>query len=110
MQNIVSASDSTDYLHDFFALQVFVLCNTQSSASGVVFLDDCSMCAENEKCLEKDDGTKYCKSCAQDCSNLDELLVCASNGQTYHNICEMEEAACELDRELRIEFVGTACE
>ncbi len=94
-----------------FALQVFVLCNTQSSASGVVFLDDCSMCAEDEKCLEKDDGTKYCKQCApEDCSILPTDLVCASNGQTYDNLCEMKKAACELDRVLRVEFQGTACE
>ncbi len=93
----------------FFCFQVILLCNAQSASSGVILIEDCSSCTDDEKCVKRDDETVQCISCAKNCSNVPTILVCASNGRTYNNKCEMEVAACNLDRVLRVEHEGIAC-
>ena len=88
------------------SFQVLVLCNAQSSESGRFFME-CGECPPGEICAEKEDGTKYCKKeCLQDCTGVSESYVCASNGKTYQNSCEMEKAACEENRAITVEYPG----
>lgn len=83
-----------------------MLCNAQSSESGKFFLE-CGECPPGEFCAEKEDGTKYCKKeCLQNCTDVAESNVCASNGKTYQNDCEMKKAACEENRDIIVEYSG----
>lgn len=87
-----------------------MLSNAQSSAaSGAVLFDECSQCEEGEKCMERENGTKYCKSCVTDCSNHSIEIICASDGKTYQNLCEMQVSACEQERELKVEHNNKSC-
>lgn len=43
----------------------------------------------------------FCSNCNKNCTGQATSYVCASNGVTYDNICEMEKAACLDHRELR---------
>lgn len=43
----------------------------------------------------------------EDCSSEPVELVCASNGVTYNNLCEVERARCELRQDIKYLYDGT---
>ncbi|KNC87709.1 hypothetical protein SARC_00215 [Sphaeroforma arctica JP610] len=63
----------------------------------------------NAKANEADAETAEKDSCLKPCNRI-LIPVCASNGKTYSNVCEMEIGACQLNDELTVQFPGYCCE
>ncbi|CAL4084615.1 unnamed protein product, partial [Meganyctiphanes norvegica] len=105
VESKVCGNDGKTYKNECFMKMEACL---QQQHIAVVSRGDCDLCLHVSCKFGARCESGQCV-CPTECPNTREA-VCATDGQTYENECEMQKAACGLEKGLRVAFVGVCSE
>lgn len=64
-------------------------------------------CPKNQHCIEDQNSIPHCVTCNENCSDREALKeVCAANGVTYRNVCQLKKESCQIGRSIPVAYKG----
>ncbi|KAF6738654.1 Tomoregulin-2 [Oryzias melastigma] len=79
-------------------------CGEGSAETGQKEMSTCDICQFGAEC-DVDAEDVWCV-CNIDCSHISSNPVCASDGRSYDNPCQVKEASCQRQERIEVKYLG----